>query len=821
MPTLDMRALAESIEPSSTILFLGAGSAIPSHAPSSQKLIEHLSSTFKQPPDGFTLAELVELLIQKTSDRKAVISSVRSLFANLSPTAGLLNIPLYEWKALYTTNYDELIEAAYKARERPLITFDSNFDFSVRGNELTTKLYKLHGTISKDVSDGSNSRLVVAESDYASTNDYREYLFANLTADLTHSNLLIIGHSLADPDIKKIVERAVALNEQSFGGPGRITILSYSTDTDRALLYEAKGLRVVFGSIDEFFSALAHAMPAPVLIATSTANPLERHPTLGAASTDVEYECLAPADVSKMFNGWPASYADILVGLSFDRSIAYDIASFIQTPDTMIAILLGASGVGKTTAMRQAITVLRRGAFLCFEHKGDLVLDDSEWYSVAKELRAEGKKGVLFVDDAHDHLHELNNLVDNLATESITCLRILLASSRNNWLPRFKSPNMYKRGRQYLLSRLSPSEIDNLIALVDRKEEIRQLVEASFVGFSTHEKKRRLAERCEADMFVCMKNIFASEKFDDIILREYADLDEDCQNVYRVVAALETAGVRVHRQLVIRMLGIEPIEIGALLRRLADIVTEYTINARDYIYGWRGRHHVINAIVTKYKFLHWEDTVRLLDEVIDKTYPTYDIEIRSLRELCNIETGLASIPDKSVQNRLLRKMISVAPGERVPRHRLIRNLISQGNYDQAETEIRIFDKDFGKDGPVARYGIELVTARAMNSPGILQEDRIAILKQARQLAVAAIERYPYTVRVFAAYCEVGLAMLKLTGDPAIFEEAFTALRAAEAKLDDPEISSIVRNYERRFTYQKIDVALSEAVLKDLDILKEP
>ena len=42
--------------------------------------------------------------------------------------------------------------------------------------------------------------------------------------------------------------------------------------------------------------------------------------------------------------------------------------------------------------------------------------------------------------------------------------------------------------------------------------------------------------------------------------------------------------------------------------------------------------------------------------------------------------------------------MSIAPSERVPRHRLIRNLIDAGAYDKADTEIRIFEKDFGADG---------------------------------------------------------------------------------------------------------------------------
>ena len=114
-------------------------------------------------------------------------------------------------------------------------------------------------------------------------------------------------------------------------------------------------------------------------------------------------------------------------------------------------------------------------------------------------------------------------------------------------------------------------------------------------------------------------------------------------------------------------------------------------------------HPVINQIITDFKFKEPDKVINLFEKVIENINPIYDIEIRSIRELCNLDYGIARIPDKRTQNRLLRQMISVAPGERVPRHRLIRNLIDMGESDPAETEIRVFEKDFNRDGPVARF----------------------------------------------------------------------------------------------------------------------
>src|SRR6267142_1985142 len=348
------------------------------------------------------------------------------------------------------------------------------------------------------------------------------------------------------------------------------------------------------------------------------------------------------------------------------------------------------------------------------------------------------------------------------------------------------------------MGRLQSQEVDRLLILIDTNRVIRPIVEATFSGFSPYERRRRLVDRCESDMFVCLKNIFASEKFDDILLREYAGLAPEHQDIYRHVAAMESAGIRVHGQLVIRLLGISASHIGGILQYLTDIIHEYTISEREGLYGWRGRHPVIASIIAQYKYPDLAKRVDLFSRVIDNISPTYELEVRTVRELCNIESGLPSIPDKQMQNMLLRKMMSVVPGERVPRHRLIRNLIESGEFEKAGTEIRIFEKDFGRDdGPVARYKVSWLTERATRTPGILEEDRIAILGQARALAEHAVRRFQNNKALLAAYCDVGVAVFLRTGERSVYDAAMMELRSAEERIGDPEISRMISRYEDR------------------------
>jgi hypothetical protein len=305
-------------------------------------------------------------------------------------------------------------------------------------------------------------------------------------------------------------------------------------------------------------------------------------------------------------------------------------------------------------------------------------------------------------------------------------------------------------------------------------------------------------------MFVCLRNIFASESFDDIILREYAGLIEALQDIYRYVAAMEHLGVNVHRQMLIRILGIPSSTIQASLEQLSDIIDEDTISEKEGVYRWHTRHFVIAGIVARYKFPNLTDNISLLELVISNLNPTYDIEIRSIRELCSVGGGIPGIPSKDTQNRLLRKIISIAPGERVPRHRLIRNLIDLDQYDRAETEIRIFERDFGIDGPVYRYKVSLLISRAVNFVGILKGDRVQILEAARGLALAGIARFPLNKALLATYAELGVQYVRLTGEYKYFDEAVERLHKAEDEIGDPDIARIIARYKRRIQGQASD-----------------
>src|SRR5215469_9538632 len=131
MPT-EVASLTARLDPKKTILLFVSGSSIPSNAPSVATLKAHFERCFGVSSRDYSLAEQTSIIEHTTKDRQRLISELRAQFKGVNPTGSLLNLPLYNWKVIFTTNYDELIEACYKRRGRPYSVYSSNFDFGLK-----------------------------------------------------------------------------------------------------------------------------------------------------------------------------------------------------------------------------------------------------------------------------------------------------------------------------------------------------------------------------------------------------------------------------------------------------------------------------------------------------------------------------------------------------------------------------------------------------------------------------------------------------------------------------------------------------------------
>jgi hypothetical protein len=248
--------------------------------------------------------------------------------------------------------------------------------------------------------------------------------------------------------------------------------------------------------------------------------------------------------------------------------------------------------------------------------------------------------------------------------------------------------------------------------------------------------------------------------------------------------------------LVLRLLDIGADTISALLSGLEGIVDEYIISERDGLYGWATRHELIARTIARYKYSGQEELRELLHRVVEALNPTVRLELRSLRDMCNSEFGVASLTNDDDQLEVFEKMVALAPGERVPRHRVIRKLLEMGRLEAAAQAIRDVEEAVRVDRPIHRYKVLLAIRRAEATPRILPEDRVAILRSAEALALKGIERFGDDRLTYQAYAEVGLAVARQANDLSVLEAALRLMTAAYDRILDPAMADDVSRYER-------------------------
>ncbi|MGE3876616.1 MAG: SIR2 family protein, partial [Parvibaculaceae bacterium] len=748
----------------------------------------------KAEPQSEDLIETASVLERRYS-RRAVVEIVKNLLAPLEPTGGLLAIPAFGWPALFSTNFDRVVEKAYKKARIGLSVIRSNFDVTNKETRVETTLYKIHGCITQDRGFGDKSSMILTEHDYEEFDRYRQSLFTNLQSLMFTNDVIVIGQSLRDPHLHKLVREVLDLRQE--GVDSRVFVLAYDPDDLRAPLLEDRGAKVAFGGIDEFAHALASNIPiGPTQTSTSSGEGIELPISLVSTVYDVGHRCSGEApNVLRMFNGGPATYADIRSGATFERSQFNQLAGHIAQQDTPVITIVGAAGVGKTTFGRQLALQATSAGIPVWEHRTDFPFQSKPWIDVEKSLRLKGQRAILVLDECTRYLRQSNLLIDALGAIDSPALLLVMTANAAQWTPRLKSPIIYKKGVNVTLSVLNNVEINSLINLYQNNQEVSGLVDRPFKSLSRGDQQKRLREKCGADMFVCLNNIFANENLDTILLTEFEELDAHVQEYYRYVSALEAIGTRVHRQLLMRMLGIGAQAVGEALKSLSGIIDEYDIKPKLGIYGWATRHIVIARKITDYKFSNFEELERLFETVIDHINPTVSIELQSIRDLCDVEFGIGRLSDTKARQRLYRKLIEVAEGERIPWHRLVRELLEHEGLDEAEFALKKALETVGSDGPLDRFKVRLLMARADRTPGIADGDRLALVRRAYETAESNVSHHSKDKFSYRALCDVAVELVRRGESPYILDEAINKLRHASEEILDPDMDRQIRYFE--------------------------
>jgi hypothetical protein len=275
-----------SLKEGALIPFLGAGASLnrdapgEEHLPTGTELANFLAKTTAFPEDeGIDLAKVAQYYYSVAAGREPLYKTLHKIFDHDYPLAQIhtflasIDTPLL----IVTTNYDDLIERAFKEQGRPFDVVIHNSDPTagsrplwfkhgtsepdeVSANKLlidiqkTTVVYKMHGAV--DRLDPARDQYVITEDDYVDfltrmTSSKAIPAFCNEPFQTRH--FLFLGYSLRDWNLRVILNRIQASRKSG----KKSWAIQYQPSAIERRFWQDRGIEVYDMPLNEFVQQLS------------------------------------------------------------------------------------------------------------------------------------------------------------------------------------------------------------------------------------------------------------------------------------------------------------------------------------------------------------------------------------------------------------------------------------------------------------------------------------------------------------------------------------------------------------------------------------
>ena len=607
--------MVDRISAGQCILFVGAGltqTCEDDHGtkgPSASDLARRLAERFlgqNEVQENLSLAADYSLAFHNKYD---IDSFIQRQLSGLKPSPAALTIPQIPWKAIYTTNYDVIIEKAYE-----LVTDPTRMVRPVYSNLTPVSslgdgfipLYKLHGCISRI--DSPESPLAITHEEMAKARGMRRRLFRRFSDDLSEYAVVYVGYSRMDTFfldiIGEIIDECGGVDglRRSFAiTPGakeyeklawernrKISLIN--TDAEEFLPWLLDSVSVHAESEQTKNVSLESALPEPPELAPDEIRAIRDHYVFPLEEMQVGL-----ADAEGFYKGNEAQWADIAAGHDSRRELAEEfiltLVGDVEATRLRTAVLFGEAGSGKSTLLKRiSVDLLNDWGLPVVSVRNQRSLD----YAVLRPLvRRLGTRLYVAVDNIADRVRELETFM-SAARSDRADITILGCARLNEWS--YKNQNHgITFDISFDLPYLTTPEID---ALLEKLEIAGQL---GILAQQTHSERRQaFIQRADRQLLVALREATEGKRFDQIIQDEYSAIpEESAQQAYLLICCVYQSKVTMRAGVLRRLTGVSFEDFyERILAPAAKIIIE---DKEDDEVVYRARHPIVAQIVADYR----------------------------------------------------------------------------------------------------------------------------------------------------------------------------------------------------------------------------
>jgi hypothetical protein len=673
--------LIDEIKHGRVVLLFGSGALHGAIFPAGKELL--LGNNLKDKIcDRFLGGDYKDQNLQYVSDLAISQSSlielqefINGLLEGVEPADFHKLIPTFKWRALFSTNYDLLIEDSYGAASnrlqkcRPIISNYDGLDEASRTEEYVP-LIKLHGCLSRRRD--TELPLILTVDQY---NDYminRDRLFNFLYQVAVENTLVFVGHSLQDADIRKII--SLIDNNVKYARP-RYYLIKPGAKSLEIEFWNERKISILNGGLKEFIEAIDQAIPLRDR-QLALAIPPRTHPIqsrfiqhiepssdlISFLANDVDY--VEPSlfnqagDVKAFYCGASQEWFPIGANLDVHRKVGRKIiAEIVQIAEgdrissVDFYLIKGEAGSGKSVLLRRLCSdIAINGGHLVLYVRP---LTNIRFESLETIHRLTGERVYLVWDNAAANVQAISRLLRTARASDIK-LTVITCERYPEWNTRCREMLDPFVTNKYELPYLGPEEIENLVSLLER----HGCLGPALTPLGHEERKKRFIDTFGRQLLVALHEVTMGVRFEDIIHDEYQSLQpEAAKFLYRTICVLNRLRIPVRAGLIARVAGItfDKFKLD-FFQPLQKVVL--TSGGNDHDIHYLARHPEIAEIVFRRSFDSVLDRYHEYVRLIEALNISFESDRQSFRQMIKAKNLIELFPDYQDIQNIYEKAIS-------------------------------------------------------------------------------------------------------------------------------------------------------------------
>lgn len=645
--------LLKSIQSGQAVLFLGAGASLGCKSPvkyemmTGDKLKKCISDEFLegacQDEPLMKVADYAKVHVG-TSDLQNYLGKI---FEEMYPAEWHKIITKFRWKAIFTTNYDLVVERAYQEAQSPLqqvipIKRNNEYDDKLFSDGQNVPLFKLHGCIT-DKNDTSLP-MILGTGEYARFKNGRDRLFQHLKDKGHNYPIIFAGYDISDSNINYIL---FDLFDEQISRPS-YAVVRPGMHKFQKKQYEKNNFDVFDDTFEAFLTALDDAVPQDLRALTFqnkhgtglskilATNDKPSDDLLSAVEYDMtlvhEGMILSQVNGLDFYKGLETAWGVFKQGMDFRRDVVDDIVRYCIHKNAedrvQVYLIKGYAGSGKTIALKRTAWDMahdfEKPVFFIEKFFNRLRAD-----AIIELCKLANERIYLCVDNALSHSDELKNLVQIARVKNVE-LTIITTARTNEWnVESDYLDTTLDVLREFEMGKLSRIEVDKLI------DKLKTHVQLEHIQNKTATQLRRyITARTNSQLLVLLHETTSGQPFGQIILDEYNNIpSRQARMLYLDICSVHRFGHIARAGLISRISNIRierfKEKFFAPLMHVIDVKKDP--KSGDYAYA--ARHEIIANLVFEKALRTQDDKADLLISLLNSLSLDYSEDYSCMTQI--------------------------------------------------------------------------------------------------------------------------------------------------------------------------------------------